>query len=542
MLAQLTRADFGARLWRHDAALWSGDPAVQRAIAGRLGWLETIAPMHAAAPSMLGLAAELRAEKFAHVVVLGMGGSSLAPEVFAAVLGKQRGWPRLHVLDSTVPAAVHALERAAPPARSMYVVASKSGTTVETAAFMDYFLDRTARAAGAGHAGRHFIAVTDPGTELDQQARARGFRAVFTNAADIGGRYSALSFFGLVPAALIGWDIDQLLVRAAGFATRCRAAPNPALQLGAALGALAADGRDKLTLALSPALAPLGPWIEQLVAESSGKQGRGIVPVDGERLAPQRRYDTDRVFVAVEMAGEENATRDRALAALAAAGHPVIRWRVRHAADLGAEFLRWEIATAAACAVLGVNPFDEPNVSEAKDTTGTLLRQPQLDAGRLAAGDGVVSVYGEETGVAAGPADALNEFLRAARPGDYVALLAYLARDAATTRAMADVRDRVRARAARATTVGFGPRYLHSTGQLHKGGANNGLFLVLTGDVAEDAPVPGRDYSFSRLNSAQALGDLQTLRRRGRRALRVHLHGDPSAALSHLARLLARAA
>jgi len=542
-LSDIAAAGFATRLWAHDSALWSDEDAVRATIARRLGWLDTIEPMRAAAPGLRALGRELRAEGVAHVVVLGMGGSSLAPEVLAALRGSARGWPRLHVLDSTVPAAVEALTRAAPVADSVYVVASKSGTTVETAAFMDHYM---ALAAGpGGDAARRFIAVTDPDTVLEEQARRHGFRAVFINDPDIGGRYSALSYFGLVPAALTGWDVTHLLARADGFARRCGAGVpetrNPGLQLGAALGALALDGRDKLTLALSPALAPIGPWIEQLVAESSGKEGRGILPVDGEVLGAPVRYGEDRVFVAAELAGEAGPARDAALAALARAGHPVIRWQVEDRAAIGAEFLRWEIATAAACAVLGVNPFDEPNVSEAKDTTRALLAEPAPAVDQAVASDEHLEVFAPTGVPAADPAAILNGFLDGGVAGDYTALLAYLARDAANEKALARVRAAIAARRPLATTVGFGPRYLHSTGQLHKGGANNGLFIVITADAPADAPLPGRDFGFARLHSAQALGDVQTLRRRGRRVVRVHLRGDPARALAHLARLLARA-
>jgi glucose-6-phosphate isomerase len=551
-LAALAADDVPERLWEADTSLWKpDDQAHQKVIANALGWLSVFEGVRDQLDGLEEFVAGLRAEGYRSAVLLGMGGSSLAPEVVRALLGTAPGHLELHVLDSTDPAAIRAVEAAVDLETTLFIVASKSGGTTETASFHAYFYERLLELDG-DHAGHHFVAITDEGTSLERQALEQGFRAIFVNPADIGGRYSALSFFGLVPAALIGVDLERLLDGARAMAVACgpdvAAAENPALRLGAALGELALRGRDKLTLVYEPPLAPLGAWVEQLVAESTGKEGTGILPVDLEELGPPAAYGDDRVFAALWLAGAPGsaaaagATRDAAgrLAALADAGHPVLEHELPGLYALGGELLRWEIAVAVAGQVLGIDPFDQPNVQESKDNTVRLL------AGYVAAGE-----LGEElpagtgrTSFSVGDADlprALRAFLAQGAPGDYVALQAYVAPGAAVWGKLQTVRLRLRDGLHLATTAGYGPRYLHSTGQFHKGGPNRGLFLQLLGHDPDDVAIPGQAYGFSVLKRAQARGDLAALRTHGCRALRVCLGDDVPAGLTRLAEVVAEA-
>jgi glucose-6-phosphate isomerase len=537
-LAALREGRFGPRLAAHDDGLWVDDDAHRKVAANRLGWLDTPASLAAAPPELEAFAAEVAAEGFTHVVLLGMGGSSLAPEVLRHTFGVRPGRLELTVLDNTSPAAVRAIAASHDPRRTMFLVSSKSGGTIEVVSFEKYFWEWV-RAARGETTGRAFAAVTDPGTSLGALAASRGYRRTFLNPPDLGGRYSALSYFGLVPAALLGADTAALL--AAARAEHATLAGEPAasagLALGAALGELALAGRDKLTLVFPPALASFGTWVEQLVAESTGKLGRGIVPVEGEPLAPPAAYGDDRVFVA---AGALEPGAVAALDALAAAGHPVIRWDASPA-TLGAEFLRWEIATATAGAVLGVDPFDEPNVSEAKAATQLVLeryrrenRFPERTPVSTAAGMAAFAPAALAGALGDRPAAWLAALAGAVRPGDYVAMLAYLHRTESRAAHLQALRLALRARTRAATTLGWGPRFLHSTGQLHKGGADNGVFLQITADEG-DAPVPGEDHGFAVLRAAQAAGDYDVLEARGRRVIRVHLGADPDARLAVLA-------
>jgi len=544
-LAALAADDFAARLWGADASLWKpGDDAHQQVIAGALGWLSVFDDVRDQVEDLNDFVAELRAEGFRSAVLLGMGGSSLAPEVLRDVLGVRQGYLDLHVLDSTDPAAVRAVEAAVDLETTLFVVASKSGGTTETASFHAYFYERL-RELDGDHAGRHFIAITDEGTSLEEEAKAQGFRAICVNPSDIGGRYSALSFFGLVPAALMGVDLERLLdgvlAMAAAWGPDVPAADNPALRLGAALGEAALSGRDKLTLVFESPLAPVGAWVEQLVAESTGKEGTGIVPVDLEELGPPLLYDDDRVFVAVRLAGTVEPATSRRLEALAEAGHPVLDHELDGAYGLGAEFLRWELAVATAGAVLGIDPFDQPNVQESKDNTKRLL------AGYIAGGELSQATPGGADAKLAFPVGdeglpaALRAFLAQASAGDYVALQAYFAPGGAVWDQLQTVRLQLRDGLKVATTAGYGPRYLHSTGQLHKGGRNRGLFLQLLGHDPDDVEIPGQPYSFSVLKRAQARGDLAALRTHECRALRVCLGDDVPAGLTRLAELVAAA-
>ena len=524
-LRRLEADGFATRLARRDPTLWSADPAHQRVAANRLGWLGSPRTMAGAIDDLTSFAAGIAREGFTHAVLLGMGGSSLAPEVLRLVLGVRPGLLDLAVLDNTSPAAVRAITTAHDLSRTLFIVSSKSGGTLEVTSFERHCFAAVKTARG-DQAGRSFIAITDPGTSLEKLAGTRGYRRVFLNPPDIGGRYSALSYFGLVPAALLGADLRSILAAAANeAATLEQATPvgGSGVALGAALGELALAGRDKVTLVLDPRITALGSWIEQLLAESTGKDGRGLIPVADEPLGAPESYCADRVFVEVPVQATHPDTAT-SLRRLEDAGHPVLRWTWPSIAELGAEFVRWEIATATAGAVLGVDPFDEPNVAEAKEATRATLDR------LLAAGGAPERSHERATG---GPAD-LAVLLERARPGDYFAILAYLHRSPGTHGRLERLRLAVRDRSRLATTLGYGPRYLHSTGQLHKGGPPTGLFLVLTAEEGEDVPIPGERYGFAALRRAQALGDLEVLERHGRRALHVHLGSGIEGGLDEL--------
>jgi transaldolase/glucose-6-phosphate isomerase len=545
-LRALDEARFASRLWSHDDGLWGDDDAHRAVARNRLGWLDSPALMRGKAAALRAFAAEVAGEGFTRAVLLGMGGSSLAPEVMRLTFGVRPGALGLTVLDNTSPDAVRAVADSHDPRSTLFLVSSKSGGTIEVASFERRFYEWV-RAARGDKAGRSFAAITDPGTTLEKLARTRGYRRVFTNPPDIGGRYSALSYFGLVPAALIGADIGAILEAAAAEARDSGgdvpAARNPGVRLGAALGELALTGRDKLTLVLGEEIGALGSWIEQLVAESTGKDGRGIVPVADETLGAPELYRDDRVFVAIAhqpFAAEIEAR----LGALLAAGHPVLRWTVPTLESLGAEFLRWEIATATAGAIIGVDPFDEPNVTEAKQATQAVIAEYLVamtfpETYWLASANGVsiespVSIADAlEFGVSdrESPAAWAAALLGMMRPGDYVALCAYLHRTPGRHDRLQRLRLGCRAATRLATTLGYGPRFLHSTGQLHKGGPNTGLFLQLTADEGEEVPIPGERYGFGVLRRAQAAGDYEVLERRRRRVMHLHLGGDIERAL-----------
>jgi len=528
---------FPTRLWAHDDTLWGDDPAHRAVAANRLGWLDSPGKMRDAIDDLRAFAAEVVEFGFTHAVLLGMGGSSLAPEVLRRTFGVATDGLELTVLDNTSPAAVRAIDRSHDPKRTLFVVSSKSGGTIEVSSFEKHFFEWVSAVRGSS-AGQSFVAITDPHTSLEVLAGNRGYRRTFLNPSDIGGRYSALSYFGMVPAALIGVDLDALLAGAAEEAERSgpRALPrdNPGIALGAALGELALAGRDKLTLVLGGGLEPLGVWIEQLVAESTGKNGTGIVPIADEPLAEPGAYGDDRVFVAIH-AGAGDAATDSKLDALERTGHPVLRATRASIDELGGEFLRWEIATATAGAVLKVDPFDEPNVSEAKQATQAQL-QYFLDHGAfieptpVSTGSPVAYVPGSiaETLIPRLDGDTsaaawVRALLALAKPGDYFAILAYLHRTPERHEKLERLRLAARSATRLATTLGYGPRFLHSTGQLHKGGPNTGIFLQITAEEGEDLPIPGERHGFAALRHAQANGDYEVLERRGRRLMRVHL-------------------
>jgi transaldolase/glucose-6-phosphate isomerase len=469
-------------------------------------------------PGLEELAERFR-ESTDRVLVLGMGGSSLAPLVFGSSFGRRAGFPRLEVLDSTEPSSVLAAAEGAAPGRTLYVVSSKSGTTLEPNLFFDYFFAQAGQELGA-KAGERFVVVTDPGSPLEEVARSRNAEVIVLADPAIGGRYSALSPFGIVPAALAGVDVSTLLSRAREMAGACRvpnAEENPGAVLGAAMAAFALEGRDKLTFSVKTPVDRFGMWAEQLVAESTGKEGKGILPVEGEPLGPAEVYGEDRFFVRIGGAGDSLISAR--LAELEEAGHPVATFAVRDAYDLGGEMFRWEFATALAGALLEINPFDQPNVQEAKDRTNEILSGTSGPPGadELARND------------------TLGGLLKTLRPGDYFAITAYVPSTPENEERLARIRLPIRDAKRVATTVGFGPRFLHSTGQLHKGGPDTGVFLQVTAEPAAPVAIPGRPYGFERVVAAQAAGDLAALRSRGRRAVHVHLRAGADAGLDSLA-------
>lgn len=520
-------ADFIRRLWDKDTSLWKEDEAVRATIGNRLGWLDLPGDMPKSAGLLKSFAAEIVRAGFTHMVLLGMGGSSLCPEVLKQTFGAGKNGLKLSVLDTTDPGQVLEAERSCPLKKTLFIVASKSGGTIEVMSLFRHFFAKVEKIKGP-KAGTHFVAVTDPDTVLEKLAREKGFRRVFTTPQDVGGRFSALTFFGLLPAALLDADPGRLLERAAGFAAACGPAvppeENEALLLGAALGLLGKAGRDKVTFVLSKEISSFGLWAEQLVAESTGKEGKGLVPVEGEPLGTPKAYGNDRVFVSLAIGGRHPA----GLKALSAAGHPVVRIDLNDKWDLGREFLRWEIATAVAGAVLGVNPFDEPNVSESKANTQKILAQ--FEAAKHLPEEApllrtkTVTVWADKDLPAAESLqDVLNAHVGRGRPGDYISLTAYVTINPVHHKALQALRRKLQASTGLATTLGYGPRFLHSTGQLHKGGDDNGLFIQVTAQDPKDVDIPGSGYGFATLKNAQALGDFQALKEHGLRSLRLRL-------------------
>ncbi len=520
--------EFGGRLWRKDPTLWFDKP--QPEITNRLGWLDLPSATCEELDELRSFAEELKAEATRHLVLLGMGGSSLAPEVFSRTFGSAPGCPELIVLDSTHPAVVLGVERRIDLAKTHFLVSSKSGTTTETLSFFRYFFEKV-REVGRD-AGQHFSAITDPGTPLEALGGERGFRRVFRARSDLGGRYSALSHFGLVPAAAIGVDVRAFLDRAWTLAEGCGfgvpVGRNAALVLGAALGEAALAGRDKLTVIASPAMSSFPDWLEQLVAESTGKDGAGIVPVVGEPLHEVRAYASDRAFVYLGIEDEDDGGLRERVGALKEAGHPVVEVRLRDRYDLGREMFRWEMAIAAAGAVMGIHPFNQPDVELAKKLAREAMQKgggdADVDTLHVARADDLKRV--------------VSGWRSSARDADYFCVQAYLAPTDETTSLLQGIRDSLGQRGKLATTLGFGPRFLHSTGQLHKGGANTGLFLQIVDEPGEELPVPETDYSFRELIQAQAQGDYQALKQRERRILRVNVGADASRGLEQLATVL----
>ncbi|MCG3205183.1 MAG: Transaldolase [Elusimicrobia bacterium] len=517
------------RVWEKDASLWKSEEAHQKIIKNSLGWLTVPFEVKRKLALLDFIATDIKKAKFTHALLLGMGGSSLCPEVLRLTFGKKTGFPDLAILDSTEPASVLGRASRSKPEKTLYIVASKSGSTTEPNAFLAYFYDQVKKKKGE-RAGENFIAITDPGTQMERIAREKKFRHIVLNPADIGGRYSALSFFGMLPAALMGLDVPALLSSALDMSAACSPlltpSQNPGALLGAALGSLAKAGRNKVTFFLSKDIASLSAWIEQLIAESTGKEGKGILPVESEPFISVDAYGSDRVFVALQTKVE--ATTAKRLAALKKAGHPVIQINMESKQHIAAEFFRWEFATAMAGAALGIDAFDQPNVQESKDLTREYLEsfksQGALTSDEPTLTEDGLSVYSmnglsQITNVE----ELLRSLFRQVKAGDYVALLAYVERNEKHEKILQKIRERILSVKHVATTVGYGPRFLHSTGQLHKGGDDSGVFIQITAEDKKDVPIPGEPFGFSTLKEAQALGDLSALANKHRRAVRIHL-------------------
>ena len=541
-------ADNVSRLWRRDASLWTG------ADEGKwMGWLGIPDDQLAQTDHLRTIASDARTGGFDQALLLGMGGSSLCPEVFKMTFGRIDGSPELHVLDSTDPAQVKRAADRVDPARTLFIVSSKSGTTLEPNIFKKYFFEHVAQRLGADRAGSHFIAITDPGSQLQRIAERDRFRHIFHGVPSIGGRYSALSDFGLVPAAVMGLDVERLLDRADEMVQAC--APcvptrdNPAVVLGLTLGLAAHRGRDKVTIIASPGIWDMGAWLEQLLAESTGKNGKGLIPVDREQLGPPEVYGDDRVFAYLRLENAPEASQDAAVARIENAGHPVVRIELRDTYDIAQEFFRWEIATAVAGAILAINPFDQPDVEASKvatrelttafETTGAL--PPEIPIAR----DGELTVYADDRNASAlGASDSVAALVRAhlARlsSGDYFAVLGYVEMNERHDAQLQALRHAVRDAKRVATCLGYGPRFLHSTGQAYKGGPNSGVFLQVTCNDAVDLSVPGHRYTFGTVKAAQARGDLRVLAERQRRALRIHITGDVARGLARVRELVER--
>lgn len=533
------------QLWAKDAALWTNADE-----AKWLGWLDIVDDQLTNLSSLQAFAAEVKAVGFTQILLLGMGGSSLCPEVLKLTFGHVAGFPELHVLDSTDPAQVKTFEQKVDLARTLFIVASKSGSTLEPNIFNQYFYQRVGATVGADKAGSHFVAITDPGSKMQQVAERDHFRRLFFGWPTIGGRYSALSNFGLVPAAAMGLDTARFLASAKTMVEACKAdANNPGLTLGAILGTAANYGRDKLTIIASPGLFDLGAWMEQLIAESTGKEGKAIIPVDRESIENPNVYGADRMFAYVRLSNAPDAAQDAQVAALEAAGQPVVRIEVQDIYDLGQQFFCWEIATAVAGAIIGINPFNQPDVEASKIETKKLTSEYE-EKGSLPAetpifaGDGV-QLFTDEANAAKLTGTTLAEYLQSfvgkIGAGDYFAVLGYIEMNDAHEAALQTIRHSIRDSKKVATCLGFGPRFLHSTGQAYKGGPNSGVFLQITCDDANDLPVPQQTYTFGIVKAAQARGDFQVLSDRGRRALRVHLGADVAAGLQTLQAAMGKA-
>ena len=548
------KAAFDAEMeaWRKDGRirkLWNGDKSLWTSADEDkwTGWLHNVAKEQDDLATLKTFADEVKAEGFTDLVLLGMGGSSLGPEVLDETFGRQSGWPAFHMLDATDPAQVKAIEDAVTLEKTLFIVQSKSGSTLEPNIFTDYFFDRVASVRGKDKAGEHFVAVTDPGSSMETRAKDQGFWRIFYGVKSIGGRYSVLSKFGLVPAAAMGLDVEKFLQRTQVMVNACGddvpPSENPGVQLGVALGVSAAKlKRDKITIIASPGIGDVGAWLEQLMAESTGKNGKGLIPLADEPLGKAEDYGSDRFFAYLELEGGADETQRVAVDALAKAGHPVAKIVVKDVYDIGQEFFRWEIATAVAGAVIGINPFDQPDVEASKIKTKKLTedyeKSQTLPSEEPIFRENGISLYADARNAGElGNHNALGDYLKAhfgrIEAGDYAAFLAYVQRDEAHIDALQELRTFVRDDTKAATCVGFGPRFQHSTGQAYKGGPNSGVFLQITCDDAHDLKVPGHAYTFGVVKAAQARGDLEVLNERGRRTLRVHLK-DVDAGLPEL--------
>lgn len=534
------------RLWQRDATLWTGSDE-----ANWLGWLDIVEEQTAQHEQLAKVAKEVQTRGFEHILLLGMGGSSLCPEVLRMTFGRVTQFPTLHVLDSTDPAQVKAFEHVIDIPKTLFIVSSKSGSTLEPNIFKQYFFERTKQTVGAARAGSQFVAITDPGSKMQQVAEADRFLHIFFGRPSIGGRYSALSNFGMVPAAVMGMDTKKFLARAAEMVRACgpggTVEENPGTVLGIILGTAANAGRDKVTIITSSGISDLGAWLEQLLAESTGKIGKGIIPVDRETLTAPEVYSSDRVFVYVRLETDTDAGQDAKVAAIEKAGHPVVRITLADTYDLGAEFFRWEIATAVAGSIIGINAFNQPDVEASKIATRELTsayeKTGSLPTEKPVIEDSGIKLFTDDKNAAelakgAGSDKSLVGYLKAhlarIKAGDYFAVLGYIQMNGEHQENLQTLRHLVRDKKRVATCLGFGPRFLHSTGQAYKGGPNTGVFLQITCDDSVELPVPGQKYTFGVVKAAQARGDFQVLADRGRRALRVHLGSNLKAGLATL--------
>ncbi len=537
-----------ARLWQKDASLWSGTDE-----GNWLGWLTITEDQLSHIDALKQIAKDVKKSRFKHALLLGMGGSSLCPEVLRMTFGKIKGFPELHVLDSTDPAQIMAIEAQVDLKSTICIVSSKSGSTLEPNIYKQYFFERVKAKVGEKEAGNRFIAITDPGSKMQQVAEADKFRKIFMGVPSIGGRYSAISNFGMVPAAVMGLDVAKFLKNTEEMVQACGAPTsadsNPGVILGTILGVAANQGRDKITIIASPGISDLGAWLEQLIAESTGKIGKGIIPLDRERLAKPAVYGNDRVFAYLRLATKPNKAQDAAVAALEKAGHPVVRISLPNIYNLGQEFFRWEIATAVAGSIIGINAFNQPDVEASKietkkltsqyETTGSLPPEvPFFEASGI-------KLFADEKNVAVvhGPTlvDVLKAHLSRLKAGDYFGVLGYITMNPANEKSLQAIRHALRDKKKVATVLGFGPRFLHSTGQAYKGGPNSGVFLQITCDDAKDLQVPGQKYTFGIVKAAQARGDFAVLAERGRRALRVHLGKNLKSGLATLTKAVQKA-
>lgn len=538
-----------ARIWQKDASLWTRTDE-----SNWLGWLHIVDQQLAHADAFKRIAGDVQKARFRHSLLLGMGGSSLCPEVLRMTFGKIKGFPELHVVDSTDPVQIKAIEAKLDLKSALCIVSSKSGSTLEPNIYKQYFFERVKAKVGEKEVGNRFVAITDPGSHMQEVAVAAKFREIFFGVPSIGGRYSALSNFGMVPAAIMGLDVEKFLqitkemVAACG--PRVTVHDNPGVVLGTVLGVAARHGRDKLTIITSPGIYDLGAWLEQLIAESTGKNGKGIIPVDRERLSRSSVYAKDRVFAYLRLASKPSKAQDKAVMALEKAGHPVVSISVEDVYTLGQEFFRWEIATAVAGSIIGINAFNQPDVEASKVETRKLTSEYEAK-GKLPAEipffeAGGIQFYADEKNVAAihgglNAAAVLRTHLSRLNPGDYFAVLGYIPMNAENEKVLQAIRNVIRDKKKVATVLGFGPRFLHSTGQAYKGGPNSGVFLQITCDDAKDLPVPGQKYTFGVVKAAQARGDFAVLAERGRRALRVHLGKNLKSALATLSKAVQKA-
>jgi len=521
---KLEGLEFNTKFWAKDPTLWKQDKEHMEFIPKFLGWQKVYDWTLERIDDVLAFAQDAK-QNFKHCVIMGMGGSSLAPEVFRTVFGKQEGWPELIVLDTTNPDWIGAARARLNPAETLFIFASKSGGTVEPSSQFAYFFDEVKK-AGVKEPGKNFAAITDPGTGLETLAKKNNFRKTFLNPADIGGRFSALSLFGIVPAAIMGVDVKKILTlakeQAATFAPEAPAKDNAAVKLGAFMGACNVNhGKDKLTLLTPADFATFGLWAEQLVAESTGKEGKGVVPVAGETLSKNFDYRDDRFFVYLSTGSEDDKRVHAVAKDLEERGYPVMTVEMPNNYYLGAMFLLWEIATAAAGAILAIDPFDQPNVQEAKTLAKNILGE--LGAGKIPAEINAPLLVSKDIADEVKLETLAQDLYSLLESNDYVAILPYVYPSEETNRAMLALRDKIMARTKRAVLFGYGPRYLHSTGQLHKGDGNNGVFLILSADPENDLKIPGQNYTFGQLCNAQALGDFQALESKGRRVMKVHL-------------------